>query len=179
MKKKITFIAISFLFLLITSCKKDGVSEDNYNQADSEKDFYSVEMDVVFTKNDNIQVFYLLKGSDWNDGNSISKPIYASNQMQKMVFDLPKNITPENFRIDFGFNSTQTNITIKNITIKYKNQIIDGDLGNFSKYFTSNPFISWDPDYFGYKLNKINDEYDPFMIGNDLLISKLKKFKSN
>lgn len=138
------------------------------------KDNFSIVIEGVFTKNDKLQIFYLVDGQDWSDESSVSQAIYASNEMQKIELDLPKEVIPTNLRVDLGFNPTQANVTIKNISVKYKNEIIDGDLGGFSDYFFPNQFVSWDPNYFGYKLSVIDGNYDPFFMGNDLLIDSLK-----
>lgn len=166
---KTKFILVVLLISsFFTSCKNENT--------DLEKDNVTVTIETVFGKNDYLKISYLKNGT-WSDDNTLSKPIYASNQMQKIEFDLPKGIKPENIRFNVGYNPTQNYVTIKNITIKYKSQIIDGDMGKYSKYFSTNGFIFWDSDYVGYKLAKINNQYDPTLTGNDLLIGKLKKLE--
>lgn len=152
--------------LFFVSCKEDK---------NEEPEIFSVIIEGVFGKNDKIQVFYLLNGDEWKDKNSVSQPIYASNEMQKIVLNLPENIIPENIRVDLGFNTTQENATIKNISVNYKSKVIDGDLGKYTKYFYPNEFVTWDPNYFGYKLSVINDRYDPFLMGNDEMNIQLIK----
>lgn len=165
---KIKFIISILLFgLLFSSCKEEKIVKEKNN--------FSVIIEGVFTKNDKIQVFYLLDGDDWKDINSVSQPVYASNNMQKIVLNFPDKVVPENIRVDLGFNPTQANVTIKNISIKYKSKVINGDFEKYTKYFYPNEFVTWDPNYFGYKLNVINDKYDPFLMGNDDLAIKLVK----
>ncbi|WP_338841661.1 hypothetical protein [Flavobacterium ginsenosidimutans] len=165
---KIKFI-ISVLIcgLLFSSCKEEKVVKEKKN--------FSVIIEGVFEKNDKLQVFYLISGDVWKDDNSVSIPVYASKEMQKIVVDFPEKVVPENIRVDLGFNPTQTNVTIKNISVKYKSKIINGDLEKYTKYFYPNEFVTWDPSYFGYKLNVINDKYDPFLMGNDELAIQLVK----
>ncbi|MCG2610370.1 hypothetical protein LZZ90_02470 [Flavobacterium sp. SM15] len=171
MKSKF-IVAGLFILSLFSSCK------NGENTEAEGKDNVSIVIETVFAKNDYLQIYYLVKGSEWSDANSVSKPIYASNEMQTVDFELPKGIIPENLRIDLGTNPTQNNVTIKNITVKYKSHVVNGDFGNYSKYFAPNIFVTWDPEYVGHKLIKVDNQYDPFIIGNDLLVSKLKKFKS-
>lgn len=165
-KSKISGI---ILLLSLVACKNTENKEEV-----AVKDNFSVVFEGVFTKNDKIQIFYLVDGADWSDESSVSQNIYASNEMQKIELDLPKEVIPSNLRVDLGFNPTQSNVTIKNISVKYKNDIINGDLGVFSDYFFPNQYVSWDPNYFGYKLTVIDGNYDPFLMGNDLLIDSLK-----
>ncbi|WP_428230738.1 hypothetical protein [Flavobacterium sp.] len=172
MNSKSVYIYLILFFTLI-SCNqksaKDSISKDNF----------SIIVEGVFAKNDNLQVFYLTNDKDWNDENSIVVPVYASLQMQKLKIDLPEKIIPKNIRVDVGENEYQSNITLKNISVLYKNDTIDGDNDNFKLLFYPNEFISWDPVYFGYKLSKINNSYDPYFMGNDLLIDKLDIIKDH
>lgn len=165
---KIKFI-ISVLIcgLLFSSCKEEKVVKQKKN--------FSVVIEGIFEKNDKIQVFYLIAGDVWKDSNSVSRPVYASKEMQKIVVDFSEKVVPENIRVDLGFNSTQSNVTIKNISVKYNSKIIDGDLEKYTKYFYPNEFVTWDPNYFGYKLNVIDGKYDPFLMGNDELAIQLVK----
>lgn len=168
MKTKLKIISI-ILLMSLGACKNVENKEELFI-----KDNVSIVVEGVFTKNDKLQFFYLVEGKEWNEENSVSQNIYASNEMQKIELDIPKEVIPINLRVDIGFNSTQSMATIKNISVKYKNETINGDFGNFTDYFYPNEFISWDENYFGYKLNVVNGKYDPFFLGNDLLIDTLK-----
>jgi hypothetical protein len=168
MKTKV-ILASLFLALSFNSCKEGETAQKSF------KDNFSVIIDGIFTKNDKLQVYYLIKGKTWNEDNSVLRPIYGSNDMQQVEIDLPKGVIPANIRVDLGSNSTQSYVTIKNISVKYKSKEINGDLDNFNRYFWQNEYVTWDPDYFGLKLSKINNAYDPYMMGNELLIAKLIK----
>ena len=170
MKIKIAITTL-ILVLIFSSCKEE-------KKIVLRNDF-SVTIEGVFLKNDKIQVFYLLNGGEWNDKNSVSQPVYASNEMQKIVLHFPEKIVPENIRVDLGFNPTQSNVTIKNISIRHKSKVINGDLEKYTKYFYPNEFVTWDPNYFGYKLSVVNDKYDPFLMGNDELVVELAKISDD
>ena len=86
---------------------------------------------------------------------------------------MPKGIEPKNFRVDLGVNPSQTYITIKNISIKFKDRTLDGGNENFIEWFTPNEFVIWDMNYYGYKLSAVNGSYDPYLMGNDLLMDKM------
>lgn len=155
--------------LLFNSCKEETIVKENNH--------FTVEIEGVFHKNDKLQVFYLIDGDVWKDDHSVSQPVYASDEMQKVVVNFPDKVVPQNIRVDLGFNPTQTNVTVKNISIKYKSKVIDGDFDKFTKYFYHNEFVEWDPNYFGYRLFSVNDKYDPFLMGNDELIVQLGKIR--
>lgn len=167
---KLKVISICLLFsLFIASCdKKENIKK---------RDFFEITIEGVFAKNDKIQVFYLVEGQEWKDENSILRPVYASEEMQKIVLNVPDNVFPENIRVDLGINTTQQYVTIKNISVKHNAKIINGDLEAYKKYFYGNEFVSWDPNYFGYKLSTVNDNYDPFLMGNNELMDELQRIK--
>lgn len=171
MKSNVIVIALISIMLL-SGCNKSASSEE---EKVAGKNNFSVVIEGIFAKNDKIQVFYLLKGDVWKDDNSVSQTVYASNQMQKIEVDFPEKVVPENIRVDLGFNITQENVTIKNISVKYKSNIINGDFDKFTKYFYPNEFVTWDPNYFGYKLSVINEKYDPFLMGNDQMAIQIAK----
>lgn len=167
-----SFYFYLMLFFTLISC-----NQKSENQATSQDNF-SVILEGIFAKNDRIQIFYLTKDKDWNDENSVITPVYASSEMQKIQIDFPEKIVPKNIRVDVSENEYQSNITLKNISVLYKNDTISGDNDNFKIYFYPNEFITWDPVYFGYKLSKINNGYDPYFMGNDVLIDKLDQIKN-
>ena len=159
---------ITFAFLVFGACQNSN-NRDNQTT----KDNYSIEIEGLFQKNDKLEVYYLIEGKDWNNDNSITQVVYASNKMQKITLDLPKGIEPKNFRVDLGVNPSQTYITIKNISIKFKDRTLDGGNENFIEWFTPNEFVIWDMNYYGYKLSTVNGSYDPYLMGNDLLMDKM------
>jgi hypothetical protein len=170
MNSKSFYLYIILFF--IVSCNKKTEEDNVLNNG------FSVIIEGVFAKNDKVQVFYLTEGKDWNDENSVISPVYASSEMQKLKIDFPEKMIPKNIRVDVGENEYQSNITLKNISVLYKNDTISGDNDNFKIYFYPNEFITWDPVYYGYKLSKINNSYDPYFMGNDLLIDKLEQIKN-
>ncbi len=165
---KIKFVLSALVAaLLLSSCKEEKKVKEEHH--------FSVEIEGVFHKNDKLQVFYLIEGDVWKDDHSVSQPVYASDDMQKITLNFPNKVVPENIRVDLGFNPTQSNVTIKNISIRYKSKVINGDFEKFTKYFYPNEFVAWDPEYFGYKLFSVNNKYDPFLMGNDELAIQLAK----
>ena len=167
MKIKFTILTLVLVFTL-GACQNSKSTDNN-----TLKDNYSVEIEGIFHKNDKIELYYLVEGKDWNNENFVSKTIYASSKMQNIVLDLPRDVNPKNFRIDLGVNPSQTNITIKNISIKYKDKSINGENEQYLELFTPNEFVTWDMNYYGYKLTPVNGAYDPYLMGNDLLMDKI------
>lgn len=165
--KFLSFLTIS-LTLILGSCQNSFKTETQ-----KQKDNYSIEIEGLFQKNDKLEVYYLVEGKDWSNENSISQAIYASNKMQKIVLDLPQDVTPKNLRVDLGVNPSQSYVTIKNIVIKFKDKSLDGGNEIFLDWFTPNEFVTWDMNYYGYKLSSVNGSYDPYLLGNDLLMDKM------
>jgi hypothetical protein len=167
--KKLTVI----LLLIFMSC-------DNKSKEDKEvenQEGYSLKIEGLFLKNDKIQVYYLV-GEEWKEENSILFPVYSNPSLQTLDIKLPPKLVPNNIRIDISSNKTQQNITLKNISVfKGNDVIIYGDNELFSNYFVLNEYITWDNDYFGYKVQEVNGIYDPYFIGNDTFIKNLNAKK--
>ncbi|CAM3594540.1 hypothetical protein [Flavobacterium chungbukense] len=169
---KLKVISTCFLIaLLISSC---GKKEENQTK---KKDLFTVTIEGIFAKNDKLQVFYLVEGGEWKDENSVFRSVYASSEMQKIVINFPEKVFPENIRVDLGYNTTQQNVTIKNISIQHNSKVINGDFDAYKKYFYTNEFVTWDPNYYGYKLSVINNQYDPFLMGSNELKDELQRLK--
>jgi hypothetical protein len=156
------------LTLLVFSCG------EKKNDKPQEFNGYSLTIEAIYNKNDKIQVYFMTGGA-FSEENSVITNVYASSEIQSFKILLPKNITPENLRIDISSNKFQNNITIKNISVYKSNRLIGfGDNGEFTKYFIPNEYLSYDTDELFFKINNSLDIYDPFFLGNDALIKALK-----
>ena len=169
LKKLIVLALLSFV-----GCDNNKPKEDKEVENQTG---YSLKIEGLFLKNDKIQVYYLV-GEEWKEENSILFPVYSNPSLQTLDIKLPPKLVPNNIRIDISSNKTQQNITLKNISVLKDNEvIIYGDNELFSNYFVLNEYISWDSDYFGYKVQEVNGIYDPYFIGNDAFIKNLNAKK--
>ena len=111
MKVKIIIAVVTFFFLL--SCNK-SVKED-----------FSINIDLVIKKNDSIQLFYSDDGTlNFTEKKSFWKKIKGSPRNQTIKLVIPKNILPNQLRIDFGRNLKQEAIVLNKVELNYATQDI-------------------------------------------------------
>ncbi len=172
--KPIIFAFFALVIIFFQSCNSSP-SEDNSNK--NEKDIVQVVIETKFLQNDRIQLFWINNTTDTFNGEQMQNlNIYGKNDMQKLVFDLPKNARPKNVRIDFGgSNPNQPPISIKNITLKYKTDSIDGDNGKYETMWNGNGSMKYSSESLEYVLAPDNGSFDPILIGNEKLIKELTK----
>lgn len=158
-------------FLLLSCNEKETFAEQNNDSVKADGNF--VQIEAIYAKNDKLSVYCKGKNQEYKADPTVSRMVYASNELQTIEIPLPKYADLENLRIDLSVNPSQTLVTIKNVTIHYDGKKIDGDYAEFTKYFGFNEYVSWDPLYFGYKFNNVNNTFYPAMFGNDALKQKL------
>lgn len=175
MKKNIFYItSISLLFLSCNSNQKVDVTpekESNYENV-------TLIIEAKILHNDKFQIYYTNKPNiELNGENLLNKFVYGSDEMQTVVFEFPKNEKPYKIRLDLGENEDQTNLTIKNISLRYKDEKINGDEGKFLDYWSANESLFYDSAKFIYNIVPFNNLHDPLLISNINLEKKLLKFK--
>ena len=120
MKKSILFL-ITIVSISLLSCKKESSSEgkESLQQAAVDETF-NVTLDVVIKKDDDIALFYTTDGSvDFSKSTPIWQGVKGSETQQQIVFKLPKDIKPNEFRFDLGRNPEQEDIYFNKVTFSY------------------------------------------------------------
>ncbi|WP_177730883.1 hypothetical protein [Flavobacterium inviolabile] len=173
---------IKYFFLLTTlflvSCGSETKKESE--NAVSETKSKQVELTVEFKSpvNDRFKVFYTVVPNVEITGEyMMTKYTYGSNDMQKIVFTFPVGALPYKLRLDVGENQSVDNITIKNISLDYKDIHIDGDNGEFMNQWSPNESLKYDDQNFVYNLIPVNGKKGPVFIANIELEKKLRKFR--
>lgn len=152
--KKIAFLSLVVIALVISSCgsKEKDQSEENASGNGTEK-IGELVVEFKTTSNDKFKVYYSKDANSEIGGELfIDKYIYGSAEMQKIVFKFPEGEYPYKIRLDVGVNQKVENLTIKNITFKYGDKSIEGDEGEFMKYWSPNECIKYDDVNFVYNL---------------------------
>jgi hypothetical protein len=175
--KNLTYLIITSLFLLgCSEEKKDSHSEDSNKKSATEE----VIMLLEFKNNIN-DVFKVYYSDDPNleitGENVISKTVFnRGNDFQTIKFKFPIGEKPYKLRIDLGLNQKSENITIKNISLLYKDKIIDGDDGAFLNYWGQNQSLVWDNENYFYKIIPFEGNKTPILISNQELNNQLLEF---
>lgn len=174
-----TIIFTSLISFLLISCNLTQ-KEDAAVEKKSTSDDVTLTLEAKFLLNDKFQIYYTKEPNvELNGDNLLNKYVYGSDQMQKVVFKFPKGIIPYKIRLDLGENVGQKNISVKNISINYKDNEINGDDGEFMKSWTTNASLVYDNNKFIYNIELINGLHDPLLITNVNLEKKLLKFRKD
>jgi hypothetical protein len=177
MKNKILLSALlTFTFLSCDSTKKDSAS----TETDSTTEEVTLTIEAKFLLNDKFQIYYTKEPNvELSGENFFDKYVYGSDQMQKVTFKFPKGVIPCKIRLDLGENNDQKNISIKNILINYKGNVINGDDGEFMTLWTPNESLVYNNSQFLYDIVLINGLHDPLLISNVNVEKKLLKFRKD
>lgn len=166
-------LVLLLMTTILVSCGGDKKKEAIENK-EVLKDKYSVGLEAIYEKNDSIVVFYQIDNY-FQYEKPTSLKIIGSPLMQKLSVTLPSGVAVENIKITASTNKEQSNLTIKNISIKNNNEIVEnGDNGKHSDYFLTDETFSWDVKNSRYNLDHTK-KYPPSLVGNDKLLSLLIK----
>jgi len=118
MKKFVFLLIITFSTL---SCKKESNKSSDSDITIQELDeSFNVVLDLVIKKDDDIALFYTTDGSvDFSKIPPIWQGVKGSESVQQIVFKLPLDAKPTQFRFDLGRNPEQGDIFLKKVTFKY------------------------------------------------------------
>jgi hypothetical protein len=173
------FFAVLLPFMMLLSCnsaQKDDVAAENQSNADE----VTLTLEAAFLHNDKFQIYYTNEPNvELSGENLIDKYVYGNGQMQKIDFKFPKGVIPYKIRLDLGENTEQKSISVKNISIHYKDHVINGDDGDFMKSWTTNEALVYDTNKFIYNIELINGLHDPLFITSIDLEKKLLKFRKD
>lgn len=138
MKTKFTIVAL-VLSLAFISCKK---SEEKNQEApitevaDANKDLFKVSLDLVIKKNDTLHLYYTEDGTiNFNEESSIWLTVEGKDVAQEVTFNLPKDVIPTQFRIDFGVNKDNQEIVLNRVKFDYLDKSFAAVDGNIYTYF--------------------------------------------
>lgn len=132
-----TRIILSILLgaVFFTGCKNESSKENQSKTEQFIDETYRVTLDVTVKKNHDFQIYYTDKTSaDFNEKESLWIKVKGSELPQKIVFVIPKDILPTLFRLDFGLNNQQEDITLHSVRVDYlgKKFVVSGkEIANF------------------------------------------------
>lgn len=104
-------VSVSLLFIIILSCNTPSKNSD-----------FGIKLDLVMQSNDSIHTYYMTNGTiNFNETNSFWTKIKGNKKNQKITLQFPKDIVPNQFRLDFGKNRNQPDIVLNKVECIYKN----------------------------------------------------------
>lgn len=149
MKSKILVIAfITFSFLASCKGEKENQTDEKEAVADINKnEYFSVEMTLVSSKEDNFAVYYTEDGTINFDGEkAVWSGVLGQEGIQKITFKLPEEVIPTHIRFDLGFNKEQGDITIQKFKLYFYGNSFEAKGSDFLKYFIQNELVKTEID---------------------------------
>lgn len=135
-------IAMFFLPLIaLISCKNDVKTNEEAVTPEVQNKQFIVTLDLIIKKNDNIHLYYTEdKSINFKEEQSLWAEIKGENEVQQVVFKLPQDVLPTDFRLDLGYgeNVEQTEIVFKNFAINYNNKNFAASGADIFNYFYPN-----------------------------------------
>lgn len=112
--KTITIFVL--LFTLFTGCKNDTSPTVKPPGIDNN---FKITLNVIVKKDDNFSLFYTQDGTtDFSKIKPLWVGVEGKENVQKVVYTLPKKAVPTQLRLDFGLAKNQENIFLKSVIIE-------------------------------------------------------------
>lgn len=107
--KKAIFLLIAMVFI---AC-----------QPNNKQSFFNIKIDLVLQKTDSIHVYYKNDGSIiFNETEAFWVKVKGNPKNQNVTINFPKNIIPNQFRLDLGNDKKQPEIVLNKITLCFKDK---------------------------------------------------------
>lgn len=138
MRNKVLF----FLPLIaLLSCKNDVKQAEEAKPEQVVEKQFVVTLDLIAKKDDNIHLYYTQDRSiNFQEVESVWAEIKGSDNVQQVVFKLPEDVVPTDFRLDLGYgkNIEQKEIVLNKISFKYYDKMFVASGANIFNYFYPN-----------------------------------------
>ena len=162
--KHCIFLVI-LLNILLTSC---------YECCNGEDYQFRIRLEIIVTKNDTFQIYYLTKNQkEFVEKLSVKVPIKGNIKEQFIEFCLPAE--PTDLRIDFSKNTINNELKIQSALFENQdNQTFI--LGNmFHLYFRGNEYVKYNNEASSYDFQQIpNKTYKPSIIARKIMKHRLE-----
>ena len=159
--KKIKVLLI--LILVIFNSCKDEKSLDEVKEI--KKNAFIVEINITNKDKDVICLYYKDNSITYfNNDMAIYKNIEKSDTSQNIVFELPEDFLPNDFRFDLSHENENQSMVVNNIKFSYEGQNFEINNVDLEKYFTFNEGVIFNENSRSYSFQKMKDgSYDPFL----------------
>jgi len=114
--------------------EKESSSETKV--AELQDNLFRVSLDLLIQQDDTLHLYYTEDGTiNFKEESSVWLTVKGNPASQKVTFELPKDVYPTQFRMDFGINNKNEEIILNAVTFDYKgNKLMLSD-SNIFKYF--------------------------------------------
>jgi len=180
--KKLLFI--SMIAFLVVSCgnKSENDMKETEEIAEEKTTTFDITVDIKIKKDDDLIIYYKDGSNEWIvEEKAVWNTVKGSGDFQKIVFKLPEDVIPNDFRIDIGRNEYkgQDPIEIRSISLNYLDNSFVVTQEMFATFFRPNQFLRYDDVTKQYSLNKVEENYDPYFEVTPSMYPQLTKLVLN
>ena len=130
---KTKFIVLLSIVSVLIGCNKDK-SEPAQPEAPKEEMGFKFSVNVVAKKDDTFSLFYTEDGTT-NFTEPIWLAVKGSDSAQDVVFTLPEDAVPTQFRLDMGMSKDQEPMIINGFKMSYRGKTFEVPGSDFYIYF--------------------------------------------
>ena len=133
------------ILLSFTSCKNKENVTDSKPEEKPKNQFFSVELDVVNTLEDNYALYYTEDNTiNFVSDKAIWSGVKGQPQSQKVLFKLSEEIIP--IRLDFGIVKSQKEVILENVKMDYYGKSFQFKGSDFLNFYRPNDSIKTEID---------------------------------
>ena len=146
MKKSISLIAM-ITSIVFFSCKEEKKVVKNDVPEISKNEFFTVELDVVNTLEDDFAVYYTEDNTiNFGSDRTIWSGVKGQAESQKVSFKFSEEIIPTDIRLDFGMKKDQKEVVLENLKMDYYGKSFEIRGSDFLNYYRPNDSIKTEID---------------------------------
>lgn len=163
MKKYFFFV---FFFVFFFSCKEKQANSANENtQMEVKEKPFTVEIHMKVSEDD-VTCLYFKDNtiSFFNEEMAIYKNLVKSDSLQSIVFELPNDFIPNDFRFDLSHQNKNNTVFVEKIHFTFKGKDFQIENKDIDKYLKPNVEVLFNQEtrVFSFKATE-EGAYDPFL----------------
>ncbi len=167
------------ILLSFTSCKNKENVTDSKPEEKPKNQFFSVELDVVNTLEDNYALYYTEDNTiNFVSDKAIWSGVKGQPQSQKVLFKLSEEIIPTDIRLDFGIVKSQKEVILENVKMDYYGKSFQFKGSDFLNFYRPNDSIKTEIDQAKGTIKFLQNpkRYNPiFFYPNEKLLAEISK----
>jgi len=177
---KFKIAVISIFLVTLASCKKEEKADVATAAPKEEvKQNFSVEVDVISEKPDNLAIYYTEDNTiNFTGERAVWRGVKGQNQEEHLVFDFSEELVPTTIRMDFGINTgdKQGDVTLKKFKVVYYGKSFEANGSDFFKYFIPNEAVKTEIDAANGSIKFLKDpKATHFYYPQQAIVDEIKK----
>ncbi|RKN82765.1 hypothetical protein [Ulvibacterium marinum] len=152
-----------------TSCVDRFINQELGNS-------FEISLRLKIEKDDVLELYFIEEQSvnSFHSDKKIRQKVLGDSLFQEIRFELPERVVPVSFRIDLGENTQQKEVSITEIKLKYKQNVIQIKDSLIPYFFVPNEYLKLKGNSGRFGFVEKKNRRDPFIISHPVLNKKIK-----